>query len=215
MRARLVASIAIVLGWIAYVGLAAEQLASRSTEEWIKTLDAPKRIAGLKVGEVVERLKISPGDVVADLGAGTGAFVPALSKAVGPTGKVYAVEIDQGLVDHIAGKVKAAGITNVQVLFGQPTEPALPGSIDLAFMNDVLHHVQDRPGFIKQVARYLKPGARFAVIDPAPASSPHRGEPPLIVARSDANLWFAAAGLAPREEIPLFADRWFVIYGRR
>ena len=82
-------------------------------------------------------------------------------------------------------------------------------------MNDVLHHVQDRPGYIKRVARHLKPGARFAVIDPESASSPHRGDPSLIVARSDANLWFAAVGLAPREEIPLFADRWFVIYGRK
>lgn len=215
MRTRLVVAIAVVLSWLAYVGLAAEQLASRSTEEWIRTLDAPERVAGLKVDEVVARLKLAPAEVVADLGAGTGAFTLALARAVGPKGKVHAVEIERGLVDHIARKVKDAGAANVEPLLSIPGDPGLPVPIDLAFMNDVLHHVQDRPGYLKRIAGYLKPGGRFAVIDPAPASSPHRGVPNLIVARSEANLWCAAAGLTLREEVPLFSDRWFTIYQRK
>ena len=93
--------------------LGAGQLASRPTEESIKTLDAPKRVAGLRVDDIIARLKIAPGQVVADLGAGTGAFALPLGKAVGPSGKVYAVEIDRGLVDYITGKVKQAGASNV------------------------------------------------------------------------------------------------------
>jgi ubiquinone/menaquinone biosynthesis C-methylase UbiE len=215
MRTRLTVSVAIVLGWIAYVGLAAEQLASRSTEEWIKTLDAPERVAGLRVDDVIARLKIAPGMVVVDLGAGTGAFTLPLVRAVGPAGKVYAVEIERGLVDHVARKAADAGLTNVQSILGKPEDPGLPGPVDLAFMNDVLHHVADRAGYIKRIAASLKPGARFAVIDPEPVSSPHKGDPALVVSIVQATQWLQAAGLVQREDVKLFSDRWFVIYEKK
>lgn len=215
MRTRLTVSVAIVLGWIAYVGLAAEQLASRPTEEWIKTLDAPARVAGLRVDEVIAQLKIAPGSVVVDLGAGTGAFTLPFAAAVGPKGRVYAVEIDRGLVDHIARKASDAGMSQVQSILGKPEDPGLPGPVDLAFMNDVLHHVSDRAAYLKQIATYLKPGARFGVIDPEPESSPHKGDPALIVSKAQAGQWLQAAGLVLRDDVKLFTDRWFVVYERK
>jgi len=215
MRTRLTVSVAIVLGWIAYVGLAAEQLASRPTEEWIKTLDAPARVAGLRVDEVIAQLKIAPGSVVVDLGAGTGAFTLPFAAAVGPKGRVYAVEIDRGLVDHVARKASDAGMSQVQSILGKPEDPGLPGPVDLAFMNDVLHHVSDRAAYLKQIATYLKPGARFAVIDPEPESSPHKGDPALIVSKAQAGQWLQAAGLVLRDDVKLFTDRWFVVYERK
>jgi cyclopropane fatty-acyl-phospholipid synthase-like methyltransferase len=215
MRTRLTIGVALLLAWIAYVGLAAEQLASRSPEEWIKTLDAPDRVAALKVNEVIARLKISPGQTVADLGAGTGAFTVPLAAAVGPSGRVYAVEIQRGLVDHISRKVAEAKAANVQVLLAKPQDPELPGPVDLLFMNDVLHHIEDRPGYLTQVVRYLKPGARFAVIEPTPEQSPHRGEPKLIVSKEQAGEMLKVAGLSAIEEVKFFANKWFVIYGRK
>ena len=215
MRTRLTVSVAIVLGWLAYVGLAAEQLASRPTEEWIKTLDAPARVAGLRVDEVIAQLKIAPGSVVVDLGAGTGAFTLPFAAAVGPKGRVYAVEIDRGLVDHVARKASDAGMSQVQSILGKPEDPGLPGPVDLAFMNDVLHHVSDRAAYLKQIATYLKPGARFAVIDPEPESSPHKGDPALIVSKAQAGQWLQAAGLVLRNDVKLFTDRWFVVYERK
>jgi SAM-dependent methyltransferase len=215
MRTRLVVGTVLLLTWIAYVGLAAEQLASRSTAEWIKTLDDPERITGLKVGEVVARLKIAPGQSIADLGAGTGAFTVPMAKAVGPLGKVYAVEIDKGLVDHIARKAADQKTTNVQTLLGKPMDPEIPGQVDLLFMHDVLHHIADRPEYLARVVRYLKPGGRFAVIDLTPEASPHRGEPKLIVSKDQASAWMKEAGLVVQDDVKLFADKWFVVYGRK
>jgi ubiquinone/menaquinone biosynthesis C-methylase UbiE len=215
MRTRLTIGVALLIGWIAYVGLAAEQLASRSTEEWIKTLDAPARIASLKVDEVIARLKIAPGQTAADLGAGTGAFTLPLAAAVGPSGKVYAVEIERGLVDHIARRAAEAKAGNVVALLGRPADPELPAQVDLLFMHDVLHHISDRPAYLKQVVRYMKPGARFAIIDPAPERGPHRGEPNLNVSKEQAGEMLKAAGLSVLEEVKLFTDKWFVIYGRK
>ena len=92
----------------------ARQLGSRAADAWIATLENPNRIAGLKIDEVVSRLRLRPGSVVADIGAGAGAFEGALSAAVTPTGTVYAVDIEQGLLDHIAARAKTLGLSNVR-----------------------------------------------------------------------------------------------------
>src|SRR5215213_5775348 len=92
----------------------------------IATLENPARVNGLKIDEVVSRLRIQPGSSIADIGAGAGAFEGALSAAVGPTGVVYAVDIEQGLLDHIAARAKNLGLTNVRVVLGKYADPALP-----------------------------------------------------------------------------------------
>jgi ubiquinone/menaquinone biosynthesis C-methylase UbiE len=192
------------------------QLASRPAEEWIKTLDSPQRIQGLKVDETVGKLGLKPGDVVADLGAGTGVFEGALSGAVGPNGTVYAVDIDQKLLDAINKKAADAHVANVKTVLGKFTDPALPVSnVDVAFINDVLHHIEDRGAYLKNLARYLKPSGRIAVIDFYPEQGGHRNQPELQVSKEAAATLMAAAGFKPVEEIPLFTDKYFVIYARR
>lgn len=191
------------------------QLASRSAEEWIKTLESQNRLAGLRVDEVIGRLNIRPGQVVADLGAGTGVFSVPFSRAVGTSGKVYAVEIEQGLVDHIAARAKEQGAANVQTILGAFTDPRLPASdVDLAFIHDVLHHIENRAEYVKNLGKYLKPGARIAVIDFHPERGGHRNQPELQVTKEQSATLFAAAGYTPIEEIALFDDKWFVVYGR-
>ena len=190
------------------------QLASRPAEEWIKTLEAPARVAGLKVDEVIARLRLKPGDVVADLGAGSGLFAFPLARAVAP-GRVYAVELDEGFLTHIRGKAQEQRITNLQPVLGTFTDPALPArDVDVAFFHDVLHHVEDRPAYLKSVAGYLRAGGRVAVIEFHPQQSPHRDQPQLVVSKEQTAAWLAAAGFAPAEEFDLFTDKWFVVYGR-
>jgi predicted methyltransferase len=75
------------------------QLAARKADDWITTLEAPQRVAGQKVDQVLANLSLKPGMVVADIGAGSGLLSRPLAKAVGPDGKVYAVDIQQDLLD--------------------------------------------------------------------------------------------------------------------
>jgi len=194
---------------------AAAQLAGRPAAEWVKTLEAPERLASLKVDEVVARLGLKPGDVVADLGAGTGPFEVALAKAVTPKGKVYAVDADRGFFDYIAQKAKAAGVSNVQTVLGEFTDPKLPSrDVDVAFFHDVLHHIQDRPGYMKSLAAYLKPTARIVVVDYLPAKSPHATQPELQVSPEQTAAWLAALGYHPTQQVDLFTDKWYVVYSR-
>jgi len=193
----------------------AGQLASRPAEDWIKTLESPARVAGLRIDEIIARLNLKPGNVVADLGAGSGLFAFPLGKAVGQ-GRVYAVELDEGFLTHMRGKAKAEGVTNVLPVLGKFTDPSLPArDVDVAFFHDVLHHVQDRPAYLKSVAGYVKPGGRIVVIDLNPEQSPHREQPELVVAKEQATKWMADAGFVPGEDISLFPDKWFVIYRRQ
>lgn len=194
----------------------AGQLASRPAEEWTKTLEAANRVQGLKVDDIITRLRLKPGDVVADLGAGPGVFSLPFAKAVSPSGKVYAVEIDQGFLDVIRRKAVDQRLTNVQVVLGKFADPSLPAAdVDVAFFHDVLHHVQDRAGYLRNLARYVKPGGRIAIIDLTPEGSPHRAQPELVVTRDQATTWMADAGFKPVEEITdLFTDKWFVVYSR-
>ena len=197
------------------VASAAAQRASRPADEWIKVLDSPDRIAGLKIDQVVAALKLRPGDVVADLGAGSGPFVVPFAKAVGAKGKVYAVEIDKNFFPYIQNKAKEAGLGNVQTVAGEFTDPNLPAAdVDVAFMHDVLHHIENRPAYFKNLARYLKPGARIAIIDYNPANSPHADDKTLQVAKEQAAFWLADAGFKAVQDVTLFPDKYFIVFGR-
>jgi ubiquinone/menaquinone biosynthesis C-methylase UbiE len=206
----------IVAGMFAAVAQsAALQLGSRSAEEWVKTLDTPQRIAGLHIDEVVSKLRLKPGQTVADIGAGTGLFEGALANAVTPAGTVYAVDVEQGLLDHILQRAADLKVSNVRVVLGKFTDPALPGrAIDLALINDVLHHIEDRPTYLKNLAGYLKPTGRIAVIDFRPGQGGHLNQPELRITKEQTDAWMAAAGLTRAEELDLFPDKFFVIYSR-
>lgn len=191
------------------------QLGARSTEEWLKTLDSANRIAKLKVNEAVAALQLKAGDVVADIGAGSGVFTLPLAKAVTPKGKVYAVDIEQGLVDHIAKRAKEQNASNVQAVLGKFTDPALPArDVDMAFIYDVLHHIENRAEYLKNLAPYLKSTARIAVIDFYPELGPHKNDPSLQITKDQTKAWMAAAGFKPQVEHKLYDDKWFVVYSR-
>jgi ubiquinone/menaquinone biosynthesis C-methylase UbiE len=191
------------------------QLASRPAEEWVKTLEAAERLAGLRVDEVVAAMKLRPGDVVADLGAGSGPFVVPFARAVSPQGRVYAVDIDKGFFPLIASKTTAAGVANVQTVLGEFTDPKLPSDdVDVAFLHDVLHHIENRPAYLKSLTKYLKPDARIVVIDYHAAQSPHADQPALQVTKEQASAWRAQAGFKPLDDVKLFSEKWFVVYRR-
>jgi ubiquinone/menaquinone biosynthesis C-methylase UbiE len=191
------------------------QLGARSTEEWLKTLDAANRVAKLKVDEAVAALKLAPSSIVADIGAGSGVFTLPLAKAVSAGGKVYAVDIEQGLIDHIAQKAKEQKVTNVQAVLGKFTDPNLPTrDVDVAVIYDVLHHIEDRAGYLKNLATYLKPTGRIAVIDFFPELGPHKNDPKLQVTKDQAKAWMTAAGLKIVAEHRLYEDKWYVEYAR-
>ncbi len=191
----------------------AGQLGFRPAERWIETLSRPERVKQLRIDEVIARLRLEPGDVLADIGAGTGVFSLPFARAVAPGGRVYAVEVDQALVDHIAERARAEGVASVETVLGEFTDPNLPTQdIDLAFFHDVLHHIEDRAGYLKNLSRYVNPGGRIAIIERG-HRRPNQRE--MHMSQEQVTAWMADAGFRPAEEYDLFDDgKWFVVYTR-
>ena len=129
---------------------------------------------------------------------------------------MYAVDVDQGLLDNIKRRAAEGRLTNVKTVLGRFTDPALPTrDVDVAFIYDVLHHIDDRATYLESLAQYLKPTGRIALVDYVPGMGGHKDQPALQVSPSKAKELMAAAGFVPVEEIALFEDKYFVVYARR
>lgn len=198
-------------------------------KEWIRRLERPERIPGLKINEVVACLKLKPGDVVADIGAGTGAYTIPFAKAVAPSGKALAVDIWPELLDYINGKARHENVSNLQTILARLDDPSLPKNyVDVAFFHDVFHNANDRQAYVNVLASYLKPNGRIAIIEQEFDDPIARkwDRPNDRITRDQVKTWMANAGFHPAAEFDIFAgannpkgtdmpERWFVVYGRR
>lgn len=119
-----------------------------------------------RTDRVIEALALSPGDRVADLGAGDGYFSFFLADAVGDQGRVYAVDIDAEKVAALRDEVRERGYENIEVVLAEPDDPRLPESgIDLVFLCNAYHHFDERVPYLTRLHRALAPGARVAIVD--------------------------------------------------
>jgi SAM-dependent methyltransferase len=117
-----------------------------------------------RADEVVSALGLRPGAHVADLGAGAGYFTFHLANAVGPAGKVYAVDVDEDLQAYVARAARARGIANVETIRGARDDPRLPAPVDFLFSSDAYHHLRNG-------RRTLRGRAGICVPAAAPPSS--------------------------------------------
>lgn len=129
-------------------------------------LTRPEREAEEQPDRVVEALHISKGATVVDLGAGVGYFTWRLAEQVGDSGRVIAVDVQQGMLDRLRQNLQDRNITNVEVVLGEPGDPHLPvGQVDLVLLVDVYHELAQPEDIMEQVRRSLKPGGRVVVIE--------------------------------------------------
>lgn len=137
-------------------------------------LERPSREEEERPELAIEALKLQPGDVVADIGAGTGYFSWRMAKKVGEKGLVYGVEIQQEMIDLMNQKLALRKVTNVKPLLGTTTDPKLPAaSVDLVIMVDVYHEFDQPFEMMENICKSLKPGGRIAFVE-------FRGEDPNV-----------------------------------
>jgi len=115
---------------------------------------------------LLKELKIKQGDVVADIGAGSGYYTRRLAKLVGERGIVYAVDIQQEMLDLITNKMAELKINNVKPILGTITDPKLPAaSVDMALMVDVYHEFDFPYEMVEAICKGLKPGGRLVFVE--------------------------------------------------
>jgi ubiquinone/menaquinone biosynthesis C-methylase UbiE len=119
-----------------------------------------------KPDEVIQALQVAPGSTVADLGSGGGYFTFRFADAVGPEGRVYAVDVDTDLIDYVRRRSADEGRSNVIPVLAAYDDPKLgDGSVDLLFTCNTYHHIEERTAYFARAARVLSPGGRVAIID--------------------------------------------------
>ena len=161
LLAAIAAAIALALGAPAFPRA---QQAQRTPEEYTMFLEGAERVARLQVPRVVQAPGVTPGMKVADIGSGSDLFTRPIAKVAAP-GVVYAVDIDQALLNIVARSAKEAGLSNIRTVLGAAGDPNLPERVDLIFICDALHHIANQGTYLKTLRKYLAAGGRVAVMD--------------------------------------------------
>lgn len=129
-------------------------------------LERPEREAEEAPSKALAALELKPGMVVADIGAGSGYYTSRMAKLVGATGKVYATDIQPGMLELLNRRIQAEALTNVTPVLGAMEDPALPAAaIDLAIMVDVYHELQNPQVFLQKLRPVFKPGGRLVLVE--------------------------------------------------
>jgi cyclopropane fatty-acyl-phospholipid synthase-like methyltransferase len=118
-----------------------------------------------KPDEVIRALALKPGDRVADLGSGGGYFTFRLAREVTPSGIVYAVDRDLGLLRAIARRAAKEKVANVRTVEAAADDPALPEPVQLVFVSNAYHHLDHRAEYFRKAARYVALNGRIAILE--------------------------------------------------
>jgi ubiquinone/menaquinone biosynthesis C-methylase UbiE len=179
--------------------------------EYIKLLEDPHRIDRLKPAEIIAKIGLAPGLIVADIGSGSGLFTRPMARAVAPGGKVYAVDIDKDLLRHVTETAAAEHISNITTILAPEDSPGLPAnSLDVAVICDTLHHISKRQTYLVNLKKCLKADGRLVIIDfsdgwPAGHESLHFGI-------SELDSWTGSAGYVKVAEYDTIEGNFFRIY---
>jgi ubiquinone/menaquinone biosynthesis C-methylase UbiE len=146
-----------------YMGREIAQVMGHEAADW---LERPSREQQENPSKAVTALGLKPGQVVADIGAGTGYYTRKMAQIVGTNGLVYAVDIQQEMLDLLTNKLAELDIHNVKPVLGTITDPKLPpGSLDLALLVDVYHEFDHPYEMIEAICRALKPAGRLIFVE--------------------------------------------------
>ncbi|MFN7622509.1 MAG: class I SAM-dependent methyltransferase, partial [Acidobacteriota bacterium] len=195
--------------WSGSVDPTIPQKGRRDAEDYIKLLETERRIESLQVDRVIEALSIKPGAKVADLGSGSGLFTRPIAKRVGQAGRVYAVDIDPKLLDHVARTSAAAGLTNVTTVLGEFADPKVPEKVDLLTIIDTLHHIERPQDYVKELRKYLRRNGRVAIIDFTKWPAGHES---MVYQLAELDKWMTEAGFRRAGQFDFLEGSFFVVY---
>ncbi|KPK14954.1 MAG: hypothetical protein AMJ62_11220 [Myxococcales bacterium SG8_38] len=176
-------------------------------------LDDPGRDAWQKPEEVVALLQIRPGMTVVDLGVGTGYFLGRLSEAVGPRGRVIALDTVPGMIELTRARIERDHVNNVDPRVVDPDDPGLaPQSVDRVLVVDTWHHISRRSEYAKKLLTALRPGGLLLIVD-YDVDSP-RGPPRAMKLKADTVVRELEAGGFVTDVLAESLPHQYVIAGR-
>ncbi len=133
---------------------------------WSQVFDAPERAHWQQTDRVIQAIGIQPGEVIADIGAGSGYFTFRFARATGSQGKVYAVEIERTWLDYLEARAVHEGLSNIETVQAGTAVSGLPAACcDVIFLCNTYYMIADRVAYLEHLAEGLRPGGRVVIID--------------------------------------------------
>ena len=183
-------------------------------EQWAPEFDDPARDAWQRPKDVIDAMEIQPGMTVADVGAGTGYFEPWLSRAVGETGTVLALDVEPDMVRYLNERAPREHLANVRPALVPMDDPKLPvGGVDRILIVDTWHHVPNREGYAAKLRSGLKVGGKAFVVD-FKLDAKHGPPPQHRLAAEQVARELSAGGLSARV-VPTTLPEQYIVVGAR
>ncbi|HUK41491.1 MAG TPA: methyltransferase domain-containing protein [Candidatus Acidoferrales bacterium] len=182
-------------------------------QSYIGALDDPKRDVYQKPHEVIAALGLKPGEVVADVGAGSGYFTFRLAHQVGDKGKIYAVDVSPDMILHINRRIRELKVSNVISLLADPDDPLLPDrSVNRFFFSESWHHIENQTKYLALMKRMLKPGGEIVMIDFHKRESPVGPPLSMKIAREDLIKQMETNGFRLTKEHTFLPYQYFLVF---
>lgn len=182
---------------------------------YIQALDDPARDAYQKPHDVMMALAVRPGELVADIGAGSGYFTLRLAHHVGAGGHVYAVDVSADMIRHLNGRIRDLGLANVSSILAPPDDPLLPRPVDRILFVNVWHHIDGRAAYLARLRRSLKPGGQIVMIDFHKRDLPVGPPVAMKIAREDLVAEMDRSGFQVAAEHTFLPHQYFLVFTAR
>jgi ubiquinone/menaquinone biosynthesis C-methylase UbiE len=180
---------------------------------YINTLEDPQRDAYQKPHEVLTALRLKPGEVIADIGAGSGYFTFRFSHFVGEKGKIYAVDVSPDMILYINRRIRDLKLNNVISILADPDDPLLPDrSVNRFFFSESWHHIENQTKYLSLMKRMLKPGGEVVMIDFHKKELPVGPPPEMRIAREDVINQMEKNGFRLAKEHTFLPYQYFLIF---
>jgi precorrin-6B methylase 2 len=180
---------------------------------YIGALEDPKRDAYQKPHEVLAALNLKPGEVIADIGSGSGYFTFRLAHFVGAKGKVYAVDVSPDMIKHINRRIRELKATNVVTILADLDDPLLPErSVNRFFFSESWHHIENQTKYLALMKQMLKPGGEIVMIDFHKKEMPVGPPPQMKIAREDLIKQMVGNGFRLAKEHTFLPYQYFLVF---
>jgi SAM-dependent methyltransferase len=136
----------------------------KDAETWAKRFEGPERDAWQKPGAVIKALDLKRDTIVADIGSATGYFPVRFARAL-PKGRVYGIDIEKSMVDYLNERAEREDLPNLSSILGKPDNPKLPEPVDVVFICNTYHHIEDRQVYFEKLKKNLRAGAKLVIVD--------------------------------------------------
>lgn len=182
----------------------------KNIEQWIARLDNPEREKKQLPNEVIAKLELQSGDVLADIGAGTGYFALRIAAAY-PKVRVIAADSEPEMVAYLQYQAAERKLANLEPIVIDSTGPELPAKASVALTVNTYHHIDNRVAYLKRLGANMAPGARIAVID-FNMESPEGPPPDHRVPTAQVVDEFKQAGYILTQEWKFLPNQFFLVF---